>query len=64
MKTEIVSPYVFWEKMKSFRFFRISELQGAIGDTLFITTDAPEDVDGLIGGAIASIRESLKLGKA
>jgi len=59
MKTEFVSPEVFWEKMGDCRFVRLGKFQGRVMNVLYVTTKAPEDVPGLIDGAIRRIGRNL-----
>ena len=52
METKIVSTDEFWEVMSDFRFVRLTELQGRIGNTLYICTQPPEKVCGFLSKKI------------
>lgn len=57
----IVSTGEFWQKMGDPRFIRLDKLSGRIGDDIFVTLEAPEDVPGFMEGVVAGIRRKLGL---
>jgi translation initiation factor IF-1 len=56
---EIVDSNTFWERMCDHRFVRTSRLSGRIGQSVYVTLQAPEDVDGLIEGQMRVIARIL-----
>lgn len=56
---EIVDSNTFWQRMCDRRFVRTSRLSGRIGQSVYVTLQAPEDVDGLIEGQMRVIARIL-----
>jgi hypothetical protein len=57
----MVSTEAFWGKMCDLRFRRLSRLSGAVGVTVFVTLEAPEDVPGFLESVIDGIRTDLRI---
>jgi CelD/BcsL family acetyltransferase involved in cellulose biosynthesis len=56
---EIVDSNTFWERMCDRRFVRTSRLSGRIGQSVYVTLQAPEDVEGLIDRHMKAIARIL-----
>lgn len=61
MNVQFLGTSEFWERMCDARFRRISLHQGAIGDQIFLTDVAPEEVEGFIESKLDTVLENLGL---
>lgn len=52
MKVRMVSTREFWNVLCIASAFRTSRLSAAVGNVLYVTLEAPEDVPGFIGAQV------------
>ena len=58
---EIVSTEKFWRLMCTEEFARLSRLSGVRLGVVYMTLEAPEDVDGFIDDIISGVKQGLDI---